>query len=162
MVSSISQQSNSLAYEMAQVSASSSLASSSKIERLNYNGLSESEKESLRQKYSAALEEYGLDDLDLYEEIEALQEGEDGEYLDLSLDTGDESDEVSSYRKDVSSEDQISYYADKYAQLTDELVPQITSVNLNLSGYNKLNYNKITSAYAPRTTYSQSNVKVYA
>ncbi len=162
MVSSISQQSNSLAYEMAQVSASSSLASSSKIERLTYNGLSETEKESLRQKYSAALEEYGLDDLDLYEEIEALQEREDGEYLDLSLDTGDESDEVSSYRKDVSSEDEISYYADKYAQLTDELVPQITSVDLNLSGYNKLNYNKIASAYAPRTTYSQSNVKVYA
>ncbi len=162
MVSSISQQSNSLAYEMAQVSASSSLASSTKIERLNYNGLSESEKESLRQKYSAALEEYGLDDLDLYEEIEGLEDEEDEGYLDLSLDVDEDSDSSSSYRADVSSQDEISYYAEKYAQLTDELTPQVSSVNLSLSGYNKFNYSKISSAYAPRDTYTQSNVKVYA
>ncbi len=162
MVSSISPQTQSLAYEMAQVSASSSLASSSKIERLSYNGLSETEKESLRQKYSAALEEYNLDDLDLYEEIEGLEEEEEEEYLDLSLDAGDESDEVSSYRKDVSSKEEISYFADKYAEISDEIASQVTPVSFNLSGYNKYNFNKISSAYAPNATYVQSNVKVYA
>ena len=130
MVSSISPQTQSLAYEMAQVSASSSLASSSKIERLSYNGLSETEKESLRQKYSAALEEYNLDDLDLYEEIEGLEE-EGEEYLDLSLDTGDESDEVSSYRKDVSSKEPNPSSMNNDSKLIPPVLLLITSVRAN-------------------------------
>ncbi len=159
MVSSISNHTQSLAYEMAQVGASSSLSSSSKIERLNYNGLSESEQESLRQKYSSALEEYNLDDLDLYEEIEGFEEAEES-YLEQEfsgrLNYSDAKNESSS------SQDEISYYANKYAQISDEVAISNVQLNSNLSGYSKFNYNKINSAYAPRITYSQSNIKVYA
>ncbi len=161
MVSSISQQSNSLAYEMAQVSASSSLASSSKIEKLTYNGLSESEKESLRQKYSSAVEEYNLDDVELYEDIEELDE-EENSYLDLEEGDYIEDDYAATSKEDVSTSEEISFYADKYSQIQDELMAQGAPQTLNLSGYNKFNYNKINSAYAPYSTYVQSNVKVYA
>ena len=163
MVSSISQQTQSLAYEMAQISATSVLQSSTKIERLNYDGLSESEKESLRQKYSQALEEYNLDELDFYENIDEVDESEE-EYLDLSLteNTEEVNNDFNSLEKESSTQDEISYYASKYSEISDELAPQITNVNLNLSGYNKYNYNKINSAYAPKITYAQSNVKVYA
>ena len=162
MVSSISQQTQSFAYEMAQVSASSSLQSSSKIERLNYNGLTESEKESLRQKYSSIVEEYNLDDIDFYDELVQSDEIDD-DYLNLELEQSEENYNSSLVtEKEVSTSDEISYFASKYAEISDELAPQVASVNLNLSGYNKFNYNKINSAYAQKSTYIQSNVKVYA
>ena len=164
MVSSISQNSNSLAYEMAQVSAASSLQSSSKIERLNYNGLSENEKESLRQKYASVLEDYNLDDIDLYEDIEEAQGDSKEDYFELDLpEYGNISGSFRAEQKEISSPDEISYFANKYAEISDEASTTITTPsNLNLSGYSKFNYNKIASAYAPKNTYIQSNVKVYA
>lgn len=162
MVSSISQQSQSLAYEMAQVSASSSLASSSKIEKLSYNGLSESEKESLRQKYTTALDEYNLDEAGFYEELEETYEVDES-HLELEEDDYSSNvDEFSAARNDVSTDEEISFYADKYSQIQDEIMAQTAPQPINLSGYNKFNYNKISSAYNPQTTYIQSNVKVYA
>lgn len=162
MVSSISQQSQSLAYEMAQVSASSSLASSSKIEKLSYNGLSESEKDSLRQKYTVALDEYNLDEADFYEELDETDEVDEG-YLELDEDGySSDTDDFSGIRSGASTEDEISFYADKYSQIQDEIMAQTAPQALSLSGYNKFNYNKISSAYNPQSTYIQSNVKVYA